>query len=117
MQDLGTLGGRSSGGQGINDSGQVVGFSEDSSGQDAAFLYDGSRMLDLCVLVNCVGAGWDSLLGAEAISDNGHITGRGVINGETHAFLASPVPLPPAVWLFGSGLLGLVGIARRKKAG
>jgi len=26
------------------------------------------------------------------------------------------VPLPAAVWLFGSGLLGLVGIARRKKA-
>ena len=28
----------------------------------------------------------------------------------------TPVPLPAAVWLFGSGLLGLVGIARRKKA-
>jgi hypothetical protein len=27
-----------------------------------------------------------------------------------------PVPIPPALWLFGSGLLGLVGIARRKKA-
>jgi hypothetical protein len=27
---------------------------------------------------------------------------------------ASPVPLPPAVWMFGSGLLGLVGVARRK---
>jgi len=27
---------------------------------------------------------------------------------------ASVVPLPPAVWLFGSGLLGLVGMARRK---
>jgi hypothetical protein len=27
-----------------------------------------------------------------------------------------PVPVPAAVWLFGSGLLGLVGIARRKKA-
>jgi hypothetical protein len=26
------------------------------------------------------------------------------------------VPIPPAVWLFGSGLLGLIGIARRKKA-
>jgi hypothetical protein len=26
------------------------------------------------------------------------------------------VPIPAAVWLFGSGLLGLVGIARRKKA-
>jgi hypothetical protein len=25
-----------------------------------------------------------------------------------------PVPLPPAVWLFGTGLLGLAGVARRK---
>ena len=29
----------------------------------------------------------------------------------------SSVPVPAAVWLFGSGLLGLVGIARRKKTG
>ena len=28
----------------------------------------------------------------------------------------SAVPIPAAVWLFGSGLLGLVGLARRKKA-
>lgn len=28
----------------------------------------------------------------------------------------APVPLPATVWLFGSGLLALVGIARRKKA-
>jgi hypothetical protein len=28
----------------------------------------------------------------------------------------NPVPLPAAVWLFGSGLLGFVGVARRKKA-
>lgn len=27
----------------------------------------------------------------------------------------APVPVPPAVWLFGSGLLGLIGFARRKK--
>ena len=25
-------------------------------------------------------------------------------------------PVPAAVWLFGSGLLGLIGISRRKKA-
>ncbi len=29
-------------------------------------------------------------------------------------FTASPVPVPAAVWLFGSGLLGLVGVARRR---
>lgn len=28
----------------------------------------------------------------------------------------SPVPLPAPIWLFGSGLLGLVGMARRKAA-
>ena len=28
----------------------------------------------------------------------------------------SPVPVPAAVWLFSSGLIGLIGLARRKKA-
>ena len=28
----------------------------------------------------------------------------------------SVVPVPPAVWLFGSGLIGLIGIARRQKS-
>ena len=31
-------------------------------------------------------------------------------------FGQAAVPVPAAAWLFGSGLLGLVGIARRKKA-
>lgn len=33
-----------------------------------------------------------------------------------NAFYSSPVPVPAAVWLFGSGLIGLIGVARRKKA-
>jgi len=39
-------------------------------------------------------------------------------NGEAFSFSssASAVPVPAAVWLFGSGLLGLAGIARRKNA-
>jgi hypothetical protein len=28
----------------------------------------------------------------------------------------APIPIPAAVWLFGSGLVGLVGVARRKRA-
>lgn len=50
--------------------------------------------------------------------------GGGIFNGNyvTHdlgidlRLSMSPVPIPAAVWLFGSGLLGLVGVARRKKA-
>ena len=39
------------------------------------------------------------------------------IDGVTTLFTLSPsaVPIPAAVWLFGSGLLGLRGFARRKK--
>jgi hypothetical protein len=32
------------------------------------------------------------------------------------SFLPTTIPLPAAAWLFGTGLLGLIGIARRKKA-
>jgi len=32
------------------------------------------------------------------------------------ATIGTAVPVPAAVWLFGSGLIGLMGIARRKKA-
>lgn len=34
----------------------------------------------------------------------------------TQTLELNSVPVPAAVWLFGSGLLGLVGVARRKKA-
>ena len=32
------------------------------------------------------------------------------------AWTVTPVPIPAGAWLFASGLLGLIGIARRKKA-
>ena len=31
-------------------------------------------------------------------------------------YFTSRIPVPAAVWLFGSGLLGLIGVARRKKS-
>jgi len=34
----------------------------------------------------------------------------------SHVSVYGVVPVPAAVWLFGSGLLGLVGIARRKRS-
>ena len=42
---------------------------------------------------------------------------QGYETGGSESFVNNPVPVPAAVWLFGSGLLGLVGIARRKTAG
>ena len=34
--------------------------------------------------------------------------------GEWNYAELTPVPVPAAVWLFGSGLIGLIGVARRK---
>jgi hypothetical protein len=46
---------------------------------------------------------------------NGSLYAWAVHSGDVGAAV-STVPLTSAVWLFGSGLLGLIGIARRKKA-
>ena len=43
-------------------------------------------------------------------------TETGAIYLDDASLTVTAVPVPAAVWLFGSGLLGLVGIARRKKA-
>ncbi len=46
----------------------------------------------------------------------GSVMGNGPFAGQHATFKGQVVPVPAAVWLFGSGLLGLVGVARRKKA-
>lgn len=55
-------------------------------------------------------------------ADNGTdewiVLGSGTFFGANDEIIgtAAVVPVPTAAWLFGSGLLGLIGIARRKKA-
>jgi hypothetical protein len=44
------------------------------------------------------------------------VNGGGLSAIESVAIEVHTVPVPPAVWLFASGLLGLVSIARRKKS-
>jgi hypothetical protein len=55
------------------------------------------------------GAVQSYILGTASLGTNGTLT----LAGNTPP---PPVPLPAAVWLFGSGLLGLVGVSRRRKA-
>ena len=44
------------------------------------------------------------------------VPGGGTLRWDDASITVSAVPVPAAVWLFGSGLLGLVGVARRRKA-
>jgi len=56
--------------------------------------------------------GFDFYTGLQGYSDK--VFNR--FSWAVHPGSVGAVPLPAAAWLFGSGLLGLVGVARRKKA-
>lgn len=66
-----------------------------------------------------------ALLSHAIATDGDYTTPSGALTGYTNARLArtfniafnvTPVPLPAAVWLFGSGVVGVIAFARRRKA-
>jgi probable HAF family extracellular repeat protein len=108
MQGLGTLGGLSSIAYGINDAGEIVGYADTVSGTDA-FLYYGGIMIDLGPDL----PGW-SVTEATGINDSGQIVGYGINPlGQHDSFLLTPVPELSSVLLVFSGLIGMIGLAKR----
>ena len=124
MIDLGTLNGGNSVALGINDSGQIVGYSNSYTDPEPqhAFLYNSGAMFDLNnILVHSL-PDHIYLDYASAINNEGQIVaeGRNTLTRETHAYLLTPYtntqPIPePTTWLlFGTGLLGLAGLGRKR---
>jgi probable HAF family extracellular repeat protein len=104
MQDIGS-GDFMSSASDINIHNVVVGTAEPQPGDLRAFVYDevdGMRLLDDLIPSD---SGWEKLMQAGAVNDFGHIVGLGRINGEVHAFLATPIPEPScALMLLMAGL-------------
>ena len=79
--------------------GDPLEFTFDVSGGDAATLYGGAGAIGGVIL--------------SATGFTGDFTSDFVGTGSAVSDVA-PVPLPAALWLFGTGLVGLIGVGRRR---
>lgn len=125
LTDLAALGevGTFSSAEDINNTGQIAGYSEIAVGSPHATLWENAGLIDLNNFLpsDLAAAGW-VLAQAKGINDHGVIVGWAT-NGLdpntalTAAFKLTPsaVPVPGAVWLFGSALAGYAGMSRRKQ--
>ena len=106
----------------------------DFNGDDAITLYDNEE-LELVDSIGQIGVDPGDYWGSGSVTPQNHTLSRkiSIIVGDTNAFDtfdpedewnafpqdyfdglgASPVPIPGAVWLLGSGLIGMVGVRRK----
>ena len=106
MTDLGTAGAASSVGGAINNLNEVVGtliYDPSDGTKNSGFLYSNGVMVDVNTLLPA-NSGW-VLRDAQDVNDIGQIVGFGVIDGQQHAYLLSPVPEPDSWILLGCGVL------------
>ena len=74
-------------------------------------------MIDINTLVDLTGTGFVSLDEAYDINASGQIVGVGTLSdGSSGAFMLTAVPVPAAIWLFGSALAGLGWLRRKTQA-
>jgi probable HAF family extracellular repeat protein len=119
MTNLGTLpGGQNSAGLGINDAGQVVGYSTTtpSGSVRGAFVYTNGVMTDLnSVLLTSLPSGF-TLTDADAINNAGQIVANASTgSGQEEAFLLTPVAVPEPSTL-AVGVVGLCVLAAARRS-
>jgi probable HAF family extracellular repeat protein len=110
--DLGTLGGRYTKAEALNNAGVVVGWSTTSGGAQHAMLYSNGIMEDLNKLLPPTSG--LTLTDAVGIDASGRIVAYGTdSSGATHEVLLTPEAVPEPTTLAMFGLVGIAFGARR----
>jgi probable HAF family extracellular repeat protein len=105
----------------INDSGQIVGVGTDANNVFHILLWDQGTVTDLNQFFSAalIAEGWKFTTNTPFINNQGMIVGHMFSSDSTQlaswSLTPTAVPVPDAVWLFGSALVGYIGSARRKK--
>lgn len=86
-------------------------FMKSSSGTDSFFVF--ASLGDSFSKVKIAG---NSLVSAAGLTNIDQTKNFAVSGCDQQGCFDNEVPIPGAVWLFGSGLLGLAGVSRRRKA-
>ncbi|MCW9014348.1 MAG: VPLPA-CTERM sorting domain-containing protein [Gammaproteobacteria bacterium] len=97
----------------IDMSGWTVWWGDVAAGEDGPIDMGAGANATLTCAVDCA-VGDTFTLDYQAIVPSGGFSGFGY--GLHLEGVVAAVPVPAAVWLFGSGLIGLAGVARRRKA-
>jgi probable HAF family extracellular repeat protein len=97
----------------VNNGNAIVGFAGNDSVWNAA-IFSSTGPIELSTLVDNL-SGWSQLEWATGINDNGQIIGTGTYNGQTEAFLLTPVPEPISMIFFGTGLVAVGGYISRRR--
>ena len=102
---------------GMNDQGLLAGKSHDGDIFNwQGILYDGEDLINLNDLIE-LEDGW-VITNVNDINNNGMLVGTMENSlGDEHGFVmeVNAVPVPGAVWLLGSGFIGLIGYKKNKK--
>jgi probable HAF family extracellular repeat protein len=112
MRDLGTPGFYSLATH-INNQGVIVGEVQSPTESWIAAIFDVTNGYQLLKDLIPANSGWNSIYRATDINDLGQIVGIGVYNGQSRAFLLTPIPEPPSLELLLLGSASIVLLARR----
>ncbi|RDH84511.1 MAG: hypothetical protein DIZ80_03265 [endosymbiont of Galathealinum brachiosum] len=92
----------------------AIGF--DSPGNQQIYLYLGSNLVGFTDYTSPAANPFQGVIATSFDRVLLRNLSGGIVEFDNiHFGTAAAVPIPAAVWLFGSGLMGLVGLARRKK--